>query len=100
MNIVLYFRMKTTIDISKSLHDEARKIAAGEKSSIKALIEEGLRRVIEERKHRQHFKLRKATFKGNGLQADLADTSWDKLCGKMYEGRGGPVRPKSSGGDG
>jgi hypothetical protein len=55
--------MKTTVDISDSLYEEARIIAAGEKSSIKALIEEGLRKVIEERKHRQHFKLRKATFK-------------------------------------
>ncbi|MGA9537763.1 MAG: hypothetical protein WBR24_17800 [Desulfobacterales bacterium] len=81
--------MKTTVEISDSLYEEARIIAAGEKSSIKALIEEGLRKVIEERKHRQHFKLRKATFKGNGLQAELADASWDKNREKVYEGRGG-----------
>ena len=81
--------MKTTVDISESLHDEARKIAAGEKTSIKALIEEGLRKVIEERKQQQHFKLRKATFKGKGLQAGLAGASWDKIREKVYEGRGG-----------
>jgi len=81
--------MKTTVDISDSLHDEARKIAAGEKSSIKALIEEGLRKVIEERRHQQHFKLQKATFKGKGLQAGLVGASWDKIREKVYEGRGG-----------
>jgi hypothetical protein len=53
------------------------------------LIEEGLRKVIEERKHRQQFKLRKATFKGDGLQGEMADASWDKIREKIYEGRGG-----------
>lgn len=89
MQNIMYLCMKTTVDISQSIHEEARKIAAGEKSSIKALIEEGLRKVIEERKHRKHFKLRKATFKGNGLQAELSDASWDKIREKVYEGRGG-----------
>lgn len=94
----MHLCMKTTVDISDSLYEEARIIAAGEKSSIKALIEEGLRKVIEERKHRQHFKLRKATFKWNGLQAELADASWDKIREKVYEGRGGwlPLIPMFS----
>jgi hypothetical protein len=55
--------MKTSVNISDTLYEEARKIAAGENSSIKALIEEGLRRIIEERKQRGDFKLRKAIFK-------------------------------------
>jgi len=81
--------MKTTVDISENLHEEARKIAAGEKSSVKALIEEGLRKVINERKHRAHFKLRKATFKGNGLQTAFDGAAWDKIRAKVYEDRGG-----------
>ena len=56
--------------------------------AIKALIEEGLRKVIDERRHRGSFKLRKVTFKGNGLQAELAGASWDKIREKIYEGRG------------
>jgi hypothetical protein len=82
--------MKTTVDISDALHEEARKIASAENSSIKALIEEGLRRVVDERRYRRIFKLRKATFKGNGLQADLAGASWDKIRDTSYEGRGVP----------
>ena len=39
-------------------------------TAIKALIEEGLRLTIESRKHRGRFRLRKAIFKGNGLQPD------------------------------
>jgi hypothetical protein len=80
--------MKTTVDISNTLHEAVRKIAASENSSLKALIEEGLRKVIDERKHRGSFKLRKVTFKGNGLQADTADANWDKIRDKIYEGRG------------
>jgi hypothetical protein len=80
--------MKTTVDISDSIHETARRIASSENSSLKALIEEGLRKVIDERRHRGSFKLRKVTFKGNGLQAELAGASWDKIREKIYEGRG------------
>jgi predicted transcriptional regulator len=80
--------MKTTVEISDSIHEAVRQIAASENSSLKALIEEGLRKVIDARKHRGSFQLRKVTFKGNGLQADIADAAWDKIREKIYEGRG------------
>lgn len=91
--------MKTTVDISNSLHEEARRLAACENSSIRALIEEGLRKVIEERKTRAGFRLRDATFAGNGLQAELAGASWETIRDLAYGGRGGvgPVLTKPSG---
>ncbi len=81
--------MKTTVHIPDSLLEEARKIASQEHTSIKALIEEGLRRTIDIRKQNRVFRLRKATFKGNGLQSDVAGASWDKIREMSYEGRGG-----------
>jgi hypothetical protein len=81
--------MKTTVHIPDSLLEEARKIASQEQTTIKALIEEGLRRTIDDRKHRRSFRLRKATFKGNGLQPDVADASWEKIRDLSYRGRGG-----------
>ena len=92
--------MKTTVDISDPLHEEARKVAASENSSIKALIEEGLRKVIDERKHRGSFKLRRASFKGNGLQTELANASWEKIRDLSYENRGGTQSSGASGGGG
>jgi len=80
--------MKTTVQIPDSIFEEARKIAQHEKTTMKALIQEGLRRIISERKRRGRFKLRKATFKGNGLQPHLAGASWDKIRELSYEGRG------------
>jgi len=56
---------------------------------MKALVEEGLRRIISERQRRGDFRFRKATFKGNGLQPHLAGVSWDQIREQTYEGRGG-----------
>jgi len=81
--------MKTSIEIPNSLFEEARKLAHRERTTLKALVEEGLRRIISDRKKRNGFRLRKATFKGNGIQPHLADTSWDRIRELSYEGRGG-----------
>jgi CRISPR/Cas system-associated protein Csm6 len=81
--------MKTTIQIPDSLFEEARKLAHRERTTLKALVEEGLRRIISERKRRGEFRLRRATFKGNGLQPQLAGASWDHIRDLSYEGRGG-----------
>jgi hypothetical protein len=81
--------MKTTVHIPNTLLEEARKIANQEQTTIKALIEEGLRLTIESRKHKAKFRLRKATFKGNGLQSNVAGASWERIRDLSYEGRGG-----------
>jgi mRNA-degrading endonuclease RelE of RelBE toxin-antitoxin system len=80
--------MKTTVDIPEGLFKEVKKLAKRDNTTLKALIEEGLRRVLEERKHRKSFRLRKFTFKGKGLQSHLAGKSWDSIREVIYEGRG------------
>lgn len=81
--------MKTTVHIPDSLLEEARKIALQERTTIKALIEEGLRRTIADLQNRRTFKLRKASFKGNGLQPEAFGASWEKIREMSYGGRGG-----------
>jgi len=80
--------MKTTIDIADPLLDKARRIAAQEGTTVKALVEAGLRRVIEDRDRRGRFRLRRASFKGRGLQPGARDLTWDRLREMAYEGRG------------
>ena len=80
--------MKTTIEISDPLLREARKLAEREGVTLRALVERGLRRVVAETKTGAPFKLRKASFKGRGLQDDLSDASWDRISDLSYEGRG------------
>jgi hypothetical protein len=82
--------MKTTVYISDSLHQEARKIATQKKTTMKALIEEGLRRVITDEHHRKKgFRMRRVTFKGRGLHPDVEGASWEKIREMSYGNRGG-----------
>lgn len=81
--------MKTTIDIADGLLKEARKVASRQGTTVKALVEQGLRRVLLERKRGSAFKVRKATFKGQGLQAGVKGATWESIRELAYEGRGG-----------
>ncbi len=81
--------MKTTIEIPNSLLEEARKLASQEGTTVRALVETGLRRVLTDRKKRGKFKLRNVSFKGDGLQPGVADASWERIREMAYEGRGG-----------
>ena len=53
--------MKTTVDIADPILNEARKLAAREGTTLRALVEQGLRRVISEKKRKQPFRLRLVT---------------------------------------
>jgi CRISPR/Cas system-associated protein Csm6 len=81
--------MKTTVQIPDSLFEEARKLARDQQTTLKVLVEEGLRRIVAERKKRGTFRLRRCTFKGHGLQNHLAGASWEQIRELGYEGRGG-----------
>jgi hypothetical protein len=60
--------MKITVEIQDALLEEIRKIAFRENTTVKALVEEGLRQVLTHRKIEKPFRLRKVTFKGDGLR--------------------------------
>jgi len=81
--------MKTTIEIADTLLKEARRVAVRERTTVRALVEEGLRRVVAERNQPSAFRLRRATFRGTGLQPTAATASWQDLRELAYEGRGG-----------
>jgi len=80
--------VKTTVEIANALLDEARRAAAEEGTTVRALIEEGLRHLLRERSRQRAFRLRRATFKGRGLQASAGDGSWERVRAFVYEDRG------------
>jgi hypothetical protein len=80
--------MKTTVEIADSLLREARELAAREGVTLRALIERGLHRVVAETTPRRRFKLRKASFKGRGLQPEMRGASWDEMRDVIYRGGG------------
>jgi hypothetical protein len=80
--------MKTTVEISDGLLAAARKIAAKQGTTVRALIEEGLRRVVEARRARGRFKLRDRSWGSGGLRAEFRGSSWDEMRDASYGGRG------------
>ena len=80
--------MKTTIEIPDTLLKEARRVATQEKTTVRALIVDGLRRVLAERKRKGTFRLRKTSFKGTGLHPDLTGAPWEKIRDTIYPSRG------------
>lgn len=80
--------MKTTIDIADALLEQARQQARRRGTTVRALVEQGLRAVLTEEAGAPAFSLRKATFAGQGLQPEAAGADWVRLRDMAYEGRG------------
>jgi hypothetical protein len=82
------YRMKATIDTSDPLLEAATKAAAIEGATLRALVELGLRQVIETRKRGGVYRLRKASFRGQGLQPAAKDLTWKQMRELAYDERG------------
>ncbi len=78
--------MKTTLDISDPLLEAAKTAAARNGTTLRAIVEEGLRTVLAQGASRRRLKPRDATFKGRGLHADfVARGGWRKLREAAYD---------------
>lgn len=77
--------MKTTIDIADPLLSQAKRIARERSTTLREIVEEGLRRVIEEKPRKKPFRLRDASVGGEGMVKPM---TWDEIRDIIYEGRG------------
>lgn len=81
--------MKTTIDVAEALLEEARAIAARDQTTLRELVQEGLRRVIDERRSRHEpFRLRDVPAGSGGFLPEFADGNWNQVRDEIYKGRG------------
>lgn len=83
--------MKTTIELPDPLFAQARRYADAHNMSMKALIEQGLRTVMAEKKAAKPFKLRDGSVSGQGLSPTWRDAGWEQMRDALYgpgEGRG------------
>lgn len=71
--------MKTTVDLPEELLCDAQLIARAEGTTVRSLVEAGLRRVVADRRRPSRFVLRDATFRGDGLQSGFRDAGWEQL---------------------
>jgi len=80
--------MKTTVEISDALLEAARRLAAQRGTTLRAVLEEGLRSVVEASQD-EPFTLRDASVGGQGLHPDIQEGGWTRMLELVYEGRGG-----------
>ncbi|MBI3711053.1 MAG: DUF2191 domain-containing protein [Proteobacteria bacterium] len=80
--------MKVTIHIPESLLRQARRLVVREGITLTALVERCLHQVGTEKVKSETFRLRKATFRGKGLQPDICGVTGEHLRDLAYKGRG------------
>jgi hypothetical protein len=81
--------VKTTIELPDELLQAAKQHARENKTTLRALIADGLARVLAEPVPARRFRLRDQSVDGDGLHKDLRDTGWETVRALAYEGRGG-----------
>ncbi len=79
--------MKTTVEISDGLLREVKHIAAAERTSVRALIETGLRRVVSEHKTSPSQALRDASYGSGGMDPEFEAGGWSTVRDAIYERR-------------
>jgi hypothetical protein len=81
--------MKTTIDLPDDLARQAKAYAARKHTTLRALIEQGIRQVLRDDRSVSVFKLRDASVGGRGLRDEFRDADWAKIREATYGERGG-----------
>lgn len=80
--------MKTTVEIPDNLLRQAKEVALRGKTTLRELIESGLRKEIASRRSSE-YQLVDASFPGSGLQPGIDEGDWRTIIELAYEGRGG-----------
>jgi len=82
-------RMKATIDIADGMLREAKLIAAREGTTLRALVEEGLRHVLDERERQTTgFRLRDCSYGSGGGAPGVDPDDWMSIK-HLVRGAGG-----------
>ncbi|MCH7232211.1 type II toxin-antitoxin system VapB family antitoxin [Glycomyces sp. L485] len=72
--------MKTTVVIADALLEEAKEHARNEGTTLRALIEEGLRVILAKPgSGKSGYTLPDFSFQGNGLQQHLEGADWETI---------------------
>jgi len=82
--------MKTTIELPDDLLERSKAVARRENSTLKALIEEGLRLALRERTRPRKRVVPFAVqpFQGDGLSPEFDGAGWERIRDEIYRDRG------------
>jgi hypothetical protein len=80
--------MKTTVDIADPLLMQAKRLASKRGTTLKALMEQGLRQVIADKAQATPYEFVPVTDNMPVAPGSYAEMTWDQMLDVMYEGRG------------
>lgn len=80
--------MKTTVEIAEDLLRQAKAVAHRERTTLRALLEEGLRWALGKRRRKGGFHLRDASVGGKSVQPGVNEGDWGAVRDSIYAGRG------------
>ena len=76
--------MKTTVNLPDELLREAQALARRQGTTLRELIETGLRSVVKQRSGDSRFVLVDAGVDGRGIQPGFRDASWSQIRDTIY----------------
>lgn len=80
--------MKTTVEIAEDLFARTREVAQREGTTLRALIEEGLRVALARREQKTSYQWPDLSVTGEGLTPEIEEGTWEPLRDQIYKGRG------------
>ena len=80
-------RVKTTVEISDSLLEHAKRYGKRTGRPVRALIEEGLRLVLRQERDRPAYRMPDCSVGDPAERNPLEDLSWQDLREQIYGGR-------------
>jgi hypothetical protein len=80
--------MKTTIELPDALLEEAKCRARERGVTLKAIIEDALRRELAREEPKARFKLRDASVGGDGMAEEFVKGGWPAIRDEIYRGHG------------
>lgn len=80
--------MKTTVDIADDLLLRAKQEAEASHTTLRSLIEEGLREILGRKSAAKRQPVKPVTFRGKGLQREFSGKGWDAIRDAIYGNKG------------
>jgi hypothetical protein len=79
--------MKTTVEVPDALFQRVKRLAKRTGRPMRALIEEGLRRVLEQEQPAARYRLPDRSVGDRGASNPLESMDWATLRNEIYGGR-------------
>jgi len=79
--------MRTTVDIADNLVRQAKAVAHRDRTTLRALVEEGLHAVLTRRSKAMSVHIRPVIVHGR-MTPEFHNATWSQLRDEFYRGRG------------